>query len=98
MASAAGAIPGRSAASEAGSRGSSSSRGQRGGGDFRGRGRGGRGRGRGRGRGGVDAGYQTVASTASGPFALGSVTSGGLAFRTQSLVLTIHLVVVIRTK
>ncbi|KAF8421030.1 RNA polymerase III RPC4-domain-containing protein [Tirmania nivea] len=45
------------------------------GGGFRGRGRGGRGRGRG--RGGADAAsYQAVTSTASGPFALGSITSG----------------------
>lgn len=94
---AAGATPGLSTG-EAG-RGDgqgSSSRGQRGGRDFRGRGRGGRGRGRG--RGGADMGSQTVASTASGPFALGSVTSGGLNFRTQSLAHIIHLPVVYRTE
>ncbi|RPB29913.1 hypothetical protein L211DRAFT_51742 [Terfezia boudieri ATCC MYA-4762] len=63
------------APSSTATRGGFSSRDPRGGGNFRGRGRGGRGRGRGRGS--ADAGgYQAVTSTASGPFALGSVTSG----------------------
>lgn len=94
LAPAASAAPGLSTTGSAG-RGGSSGRGPRGG-DFRGRGRGGRGRGRG--RGGVDAGYQAVASTASGPFALGSVTSGGLTFGTQSLAHITHLSLAYRTK
>lgn len=74
------ATPGPSGEGEAGrgvlGRGGFSGHGSRGGasGEFRGRGRGGRGRGRG--RGGTNAGYQAVASTASGPFSLGSITSG----------------------